>query len=66
MKKELLSSFLVMLVFLVGAAVEFIRGKTVLAVIGLVLGVLYAVFTLIGYIKEKKNLNGSASQESVS
>lgn len=53
MNKDLLSAILVLLVFFVGAAVEFIRGRTVLAVIGLVLGIVYAVLTLIGYLKEK-------------
>ena len=53
MNKNLISSILVALVFIVGSAVEFTRGKTVLAVVGLVLGIVYTVLTLIGYLKEK-------------
>lgn len=54
MDKDLISSLFVALIFLAGAAVEFVRGKTVLAVIGLALGVVYLALTLIGYTKEKK------------
>ncbi len=54
MDKNLLSSILVAAVFLLGATVQFIRGRTVFAIIGLVLGVIYVVLTIIGYIKEKK------------
>lgn len=54
MDKNLLSSILVAAVFLLGATVQFIRGRTVFAIIGLVLGVIYVVLTIIGYVKEKK------------
>lgn len=54
MNKDLISSLVVSLIFFVGAAVQFIRGKTVFAIVGLVLGVAYVALTLIGYFKEKK------------
>lgn len=55
MDKNLLSSLIVTAVFLLGAAVQFVRGRTTFAIIGLVLGVIYVVLTIIGYIKEKKD-----------
>ena len=54
MDKNLISSILVAAVFLLGAAVQFVRGRTTFAIIGLVLGVIYVVLTVIGYLKEKK------------
>ena len=54
MDKDLLSSLIVTAVFLLGAVVQFIRGRTTFAIIGLVIGVIYLVLTLIGYVKEKK------------
>lgn len=53
MDKNLRSSLIVTVVFLLGSAVSFIRGRTVLAVIGLVFGIIYAVLTVIGYKKTK-------------
>ena len=53
MDKNLLSSIIVAAVFLLGAAVQFVRGRTAFAVVGLVLGIVYIVLTLIGYRKEK-------------
>ena len=63
MNKNLISSLLVTLVFLVGAAVQFVRGKTIFAIVGLVLGVLYVIFTLIGYFKEKNGAGDVTEQE---
>lgn len=53
MDRNLLSSIIVAAVFLLGAAVQFVRGRILFAIIGLVLGVLYVVLTVIGYRKEK-------------
>lgn len=53
MNKDLLSSLLFALIFYVGAAVQFVRGKTVFAIVGLVLGTAYVAVILIGYFKEK-------------
>lgn len=53
MDKNLLSSIIVAAVFFLGAAVQFVRGKTIFAIVGLVLGVVYLVLTLIGYKKSK-------------
>ena len=53
MDKNLLSSFIVAAVFLLGAAVQFVRGRTAFAIVGLALGLVYIVLTLIGYRKEK-------------
>lgn len=54
MDKNLLSSIFVAAVFLLGAAVQFLRGRTTFAIIGLVLGVVYVVLTVVGYVKEKR------------
>ncbi|MBR2262932.1 MAG: hypothetical protein IJ917_01075 [Firmicutes bacterium] len=62
MDKNLLSSILVAAVFLLGATVQFIRGRTVFAIIGLVLGVIYVVLTIIGYIKEKNEKENKKDQ----
>ena len=51
--RDLLSSIIVAAVFLLGAAVQLVRGRIAFAVIGLVLGVVYAALTWIGYRKEK-------------
>ena len=53
MDRNLLSSIVVAAVFLLGSAVQFVRGRTAFAIIGLVLGIIYIVLTLIGYRKEK-------------
>lgn len=53
MDRNLISSIVVAGVFLLGAAVQFVRGRTAFAVVGLALGVVYIVLTLIGYRKEK-------------
>ena len=53
MDRNLRSSIIVAAVFLLGAAVQFVRGRTVFAIVGLALGVVYIVLTLIGYRKEK-------------
>ena len=53
MNKTLISSVVVALIFILGAAVQFVRGKIVFAIIGAVLGTVYVVLTLIGYKKEK-------------
>ncbi len=62
MDKNLLSSILVAAVFLLGATVQFIRGRTVFAIVGLVLGVIYVVLTIIGYIKEKNEKENKKDQ----
>ncbi len=62
MDKNLLSSILVAAVFLLGATVQIIRGRTVFAIVGLVLGVIYVVLTIIGYIKEKNEKENKKDQ----
>ena len=62
MDKNLLSSILVAAVFLLGAAVQFVRGRTTFAIVGLVLGVIYIVLTIIGYVKEKKEKQNQQDQ----
>ena len=54
MDKDLLSSIIVSAVFVIGSAVQFVRGKTVFAIVGAVLAAFYITFTLIGYFKTKK------------
>ena len=54
MDKNLRSSIVVAAIFVLGAVIQFTRGKTAFAIVGAVLGALYIVLTVIGYIKLKK------------
>ena len=53
MDKNLRSGIVVAAIFVLGAVIQFMRGKTAFAIVGAVLGALYIVLTVIGYIKLK-------------
>ena len=54
MDKDLLTTIIVIGIFIVGAVVQFIRGKTIFAIVGAALATFYLVLTLINYYKNRK------------